>query len=930
MKRGRGSSRLLGLWLLAMAAVIGTGGAALAAAPAAGTIITNSASATYLDALGASQTAQSNTVETKVLPKAAFTLTQDNTKQGAPGTTVYFPHILTNTGNAADSFTLTLSAITGTAATSCEVYLDNGSGQPTGASLGSCGSAFTTSTLAAGADLKLVIAVPVGASATPTDTASLTITGASVADGTLTPIVNTDTLQVTNGAAFSIVKAISGASSGPAGSTISYTLTINNTGNAAGDVTITDTFGTANAPTSGLLYLPGSGRWSSSGSTAMSDASDGNDQTAGAQSIDYSFATTGTSATDSGSAGKLTVVLHAVAPNSTQQVTFQVKVSTVAVAGVVNAPVVGRSQTTNQATYSCPTATNASQTCTTTQVPYDVTLATGVVINGSTSSSANGTGEPVNIPSAAAGQTVSYTNVVWNTGNSTDTFKLTQTSTDFPAGTTFLLYQADGATPLTNTTTPPIPALDTDASCVAPLLKDTVLHRCGYPVVVKATLPTSAPAGGPFTTVYTATSNNDPTKSDTVADTLTILTAAQVTLANDAALALKGASAPQTTLTASAGSSVTFPLYIASNIADTYTLTASQDNFSGTLPSGWSVVFRTPTAGSCSAPGTVDNTVTINAAQTSTTTGTLVSCAVVTTSASAAPGTQPVYFKVVGTSTAVSIKQDAVTIATARSITLTPNNSGQAVPGGSVTYAHVLTNTGNAAEGGTCSTVVFSGGDSLSGWSSVIYYDKNNDGTLDSGDPVVNSVSEIAAGGLYTDGTAVTAQTLPVGKAVRLFVKVFAPASAIAGQTDTRTLTATVSNSSCTAAVPAAQTVTDVTNVNTALVRLEKTQALDAGCDGTADGAFGAAQIEAKPGQCVVYRVVATNQGTQQVTALKINDSTPSYTTYSGPTVATLCSPSGSADSAPSVGGSGAIACGEYTLAAGASVTLQFRVKINE
>lgn len=597
---------------------------------------------------------------------------------------------------------------------------------------------------------------------------------------------------------------------------------------------------------------------------------------------------------------------------------------------MVNAPVVGRSQTTNQANYSCPTSGAPSQICSTSKVPYDVTLATGVVINGSTSSSANGTAEPVNIPSAAAGQTVSYTNVVWNTGNSTDTFKLTQASTNFPAGTTFLLYQADGATPLTNTTTPPIPALDTDPSCVAPLVKDTVLHRCGYPVIVKATLPTSAPAGSNFSTVYTATSNNDPTKSDTVQDTLTILTAAQVTLANDAALALKGTAAPQTTLTAVAGNSVTFPLYVASNIADTYTLAASQDNFSGTLPSGWSVSFHLPTGGSCSAPGTVDNTVAINSSQTSTTTGTLVSCAVVTTPASATPGTQPVYFRVIGTSNAVSIKQDAVTIATARSITLTPNSSGQAVPGGSVTYAHLLSNTGNSAEGGTCSTLTFSGGNSLSGWSSVVYYDKNNDGTLDSSDPVVNSLAEIAAGGLYTDGTAVTAQTLPVGKSLRLFVKVFAPASAIAGQTDTRTLTATVSNSSCTSTAPTAQTVTDVTNVNTALVRLEKTQAIDANCDGTADNAFGAAQIEAKPGQCVVYRVVATNQGTQQVTALKINDSTPSYTTFNGPTVATLCSPNGSADSAPSIGANGAVACGEYTLAAGASVTLQFRVKIND
>ena len=70
------------------------------------------------------------------------------------------------------------------------------------------------------------------------------------------PEQNTDTLQIANGAAFNVNKS-SNKSSGPTGSVITYTFTIANTGNAAGDLTITDALG--NGPTAGLRYVSGSG-----------------------------------------------------------------------------------------------------------------------------------------------------------------------------------------------------------------------------------------------------------------------------------------------------------------------------------------------------------------------------------------------------------------------------------------------------------------------------------------------------------------------------------------------------------------------------------------------------------------------------------------------------------------------------------------------
>jgi len=84
---------------------------ALAAAPPVNTIIGNKASVTYLDPNGASQLATSNLMQATVQQVGSFnldtytTVTTNvvNAKTGAAGTTVYAPHVLTNTGSAANT-----------------------------------------------------------------------------------------------------------------------------------------------------------------------------------------------------------------------------------------------------------------------------------------------------------------------------------------------------------------------------------------------------------------------------------------------------------------------------------------------------------------------------------------------------------------------------------------------------------------------------------------------------------------------------------------------------------------------------------------------------------------------------------------------------------------------------------------------------------
>ena len=77
----KSATRWLGAAAPALVAWSLTSGMAQAATPAAGTIISNQAAASYTDGQGVDRVSQSNAVETLVLPKAAFSLASDNTSR---------------------------------------------------------------------------------------------------------------------------------------------------------------------------------------------------------------------------------------------------------------------------------------------------------------------------------------------------------------------------------------------------------------------------------------------------------------------------------------------------------------------------------------------------------------------------------------------------------------------------------------------------------------------------------------------------------------------------------------------------------------------------------------------------------------------------------------------------------------------------------
>ena len=839
------------------------------AAPAAGTQIGNQASATYSDSSLTTRTVTSNTVTTVVQQVASLTLAANGARTVTPGGQVAYPHTLTNTGNGTDSFALTSSVAGSFSFSSVAFYADvNGDGVAD-----STTPITSTGDIAAGSVFRFVVVGNVPGTASTGNTNTLSIAAAS----TFTPAVtasNTDTTTVTSNAVINVTKAID-ISSGAAGGTRTFTLTYTNTGNsAASSVMLADVI------PSGMTYVAGSARWSSTGSTVLTDASNTDNQSG----IIYDFGVT--------TPNRVTAVIATVGAGVTGSLTFQVTINSGLAPGANTA-------TANTATYTYNDGIASVGPVNTNTVQFTISQNAGVTLAGAT------------VASAPQGGTVSFSNTLTNTGNGTDSFDITIVTTAFPTGTTFVLYQRDGVTPMVDTNGNATP----DTGPVA--------AGATYAVVVKATLPTGA-TGGPYTVQKSATSNYNRSSSATATDTLTAITVNTVDMtANSTGAGAPGlgagpeAAAVVTNLT-DPGTTTRFTLYMsnASSVADSFDLQASTDATfaTRTLPAGWSVVFR-------DANGAVISNTGVIAAG-----GSTQVFADVTLPAGYAAGAVDLYFRSVSPTSGASDRlHAAVSVNTIRAITLTPNNSGQIYAGGSLVYSHIITNTGNTLEGdGTASTVALTLADSTTGFSSVVYWDSNNNGVLDTTDPAITNLAALTGG----SNGASTAAGLSPGERATLFVKVFSPGSAAPGTTDTATLTATVSGVIGGVAAPAATVATDGTTVVAGQVGLVKAQALDAACDGTADTAYSSTNIAsgAVPGACIRYRITATNVGAANVTSVVVSDATPANTLYTAtvPAATTAGSITAPADAA-----TGTVQASLGTLIPGQSAVISFGVRIN-
>ncbi len=841
------------------------------AAPPAGTVIGNQAAATYSDGTSVVRTVTSNTVSTTVQQVASVTLGANGAKTISVGGQVYYPQTLTNTGNGTDTFALSSTASGSFTFSSVLFYADaNGDGVPDNNT-----PILSTGQIAAGQSVRFVVAGVVPSTAVAGSTNTLVTTATSGFNASTSASV-TDVTTITTQAVVNVTQALD-VTAGPSPSVSPRTITITytNTGNtAAANLTLAELI------PSGMTYVAGSGRWSATGSAVLTDA----DNTDNQGGIIYDQNVTVTN--------RVTAVIASVPPGASGTLSYQVNINAGLPAGATTA-------TASTGTYSYNDGASNIPASNTNTVQYVVVTAAQVGLTGAI------------VPSAPQGGVVTFTDSVTNNGNATDSFDLSVLTSTFPVGTTFQFYMADGVTPMVDHNGNGTP----DTGPVA--------AGASVNVVVRAILP-SAATGGPFNVVVRAASGTDPTKIATAINTLTTISTSTVDLTNNSAgpgapgYGAGPEALPVSTAGVAPGGTTRVTLVVANGatVPDTFTLRASTDSTFATtaLPSGWTVVFRD------SSGAVINNTGVIAGGANKTV------YADVTVPSSATASTTQLYFNVVSPNSGASdTLHDAVAVGTVRTLVLAPNNTAQLTPGGGTVYVHTVTNTGNVVEGdGVASTATLATADSTTGFTSVVYWDKNNNGVLDATDIVITDLSQLVGG---TNGASTTPGLTP-GESVRLFVKVTAPESATAGLTDVTTLTITLTGTNGGASPPPPAVATDTSTVILSQVTLVKTQAIDVGCDGTADTAFSTIPIlvGALPGGCLRYEITATNVGPVAVTNVVVSDSTPAYTTYSA--IVPASATTGTV-TAPANGTRGTVQTTVPTLAPGAAVVLRFGVRID-
>ena len=204
----------------------------LHAAPvAAGTVISNTASGSYIDSLtGRPVSLSSNTVNLTVAALEALTLTASQSANVAPGSAFALSHTLTNTGNVGANFVISTQAVanggSGFMPVNFQVVRDlNGNGR-----VDANESAMTpnsTIALKPGESAALLLVGQVPGTAQPGQSAQLLVTATSQAQGATA--TNTDTLRINSVAALGVTLSASTATAVQNGS-ITFNAAVTNAG----------------------------------------------------------------------------------------------------------------------------------------------------------------------------------------------------------------------------------------------------------------------------------------------------------------------------------------------------------------------------------------------------------------------------------------------------------------------------------------------------------------------------------------------------------------------------------------------------------------------------------------------------------------------------------------------------------------------------
>ena len=977
--KGAGDFLRLRFWgtvLLMLGALLALSAGSAFAAPLAGTSIGNQASASYTDANSVARITVSNSVSTVVTAVHTAAMTLSQSRVVAPGQTFAFPHTIVNNGNAPDTYTLTAAVVTNAgnlsaqplyyADSNCDGVADN--------------NTATTSIgpIAAGAQSCFVAQGTAGTTANATASFDITFAGSGATTG-VNP--NVDSITISANAVISVTKSVS-LSTGPNGTIVTYQLTYRNTGTvSAGNVVIADTL------PSNAGYVLGSATWSGTAATLTDSATDAA-QGSAPYRIDYGLVNTAVTL-----GATVVAILERVDPGVQGVIEFRAQMvgsgpltinnnanwcySDIGVGGTIVPASTGTTAAGScfnvRATFDNATAlaltdftsasgiTHSASTARTNVVPFYLpagSAATGAVVyNDNNGSSTDGTAF-VTLANAIAladadanvavqtavgqGTLASWSTYVWNTGGTTDTYNITLPAaalTDFPAGTSFLLFRSDGFTPLTDSNSDGI----VDSGPVA--------AGASYLVRVVAVLPPSIRAAT-YNAVLTATTTNAGGASNTVV-VRAYVDNSRVDLKNNPPTGVsasdgfgqqaagEGAAVTGGTLTADPGTTASFRLAVRNTgpIADSFNLSFNLTTGAYTTADAFTTPTALPTGFTLKFYRTVGNVTTCAAAdlgaEVSNTgviqpTTTQNYCAVVTVPVGATAAAYEIYFRAISpttwdslvgsqpgsfTNSSADVLHNRLSINSVRTVAIAPNNSGQGFPGGSVQYCHTVTNSGNVNETGLSITQANQTLFGTTGWAqyATIYLDSNNNCVLDGAETTLPATATLNLG------------TVTAGASVRFIVMVQVPGAAAAGQTNVNTFTLNGGGATVTQA-----TATDTTNVVLGQISLVKDQAADATCSvaQTAAGYGGLtyqqSQLSAAPNTCIVYRVRATNVGTQAVTSVVINDVAPPNTALDGTNpVSSLTNPCTTGGTAPNV------SCTIASLSGGATTTMYFRIRIN-